>query len=130
MREILFVFLGGGLGSVLRYFFVLVKDHLRLNPISTLGQTLMPWPTLTANVLGCLLIGLFYSLSSRLGWSPETRLLLTTGLCGGFTTFSTFSNEGLLLWRTGHVGLFCLYFGLTLVLGLAAVALGTWLGAK
>lgn len=129
MREILFVFLGGGLGSVLRYFFILVKDHLRLNPISTLGQTLMPWPTLTANVLGCLLIGLFYSLSSRLGWSPETRLLLTTGLCGGFTTFSTFSNEGLLLWRTGHVGLFGLYFGLTLVLGLAAVALGTWLGA-
>lgn len=128
MREILLVFLGGGCGSVLRYGFVLAKDHLRLNPLSTLGQTVFPWPTLSANVLGCLLIGLFYSLSSRLGWSPEVRLLLTTGLCGGFTTFSTFSNEGLSLLRTGNYGLFVLYFVLTLLLGLGAVALGSWLG--
>lgn len=128
MREILLVFLGGGCGSVLRYGFVLAKDHLRLNPLSALGQTLFPWPTLSANVLGCLLIGLFYSLSSRLGWSPEVRLLLTTGLCGGFTTFSTFSNEGLSLLRTGNYGLFVLYFVLTLLLGLGAVALGSWLG--
>lgn len=130
MRELFSVFIGGGCGSLLRYFLVLAKDHLRLNPVSTLGQTLLPWPTLAANVLGCLLIGLFYSLSSRLGWSPETRLLLTTGLCGGFTTFSTLSNEGLQLLRSGQFALFAAYFVLTLVLGLAAVALGTWLGGK
>lgn len=128
MRDLLFVFLGGGCGSVLRYAFVLAKDHLRLNPISTLGQTIFPWPTFVANVVGCLLIGLFYSLSSRLGWSAETRLLLTTGLCGGFTTFSTFSNEGLGLLRTGNIGVFAVYFILTLLLGLGAVALGSWLG--
>lgn len=130
MRELFFVFIGGGFGSVLRYAIALSKEHLRLNPLSTLGQTVFPWPTLTANVLGCLLIGLFYSLSSRLGWSPETRLLLTTGLCGGFTTFSTFSNEGLQLLRQGTFAVFAAYFVLTLVLGLGAVALGAWLGGK
>lgn len=130
MRDFIYVFLGGGFGSILRYAIGLIQAHLRLNPISTLGQTLFPWPTLTANVLGCLLIGLFYSLSARLEWSPEFRLLLTTGLCGGFTTFSTFSNEGLQLIRAGHMGLFALYFSLTLVLGLGAVALGAWLGSK
>lgn len=130
MRELLFVFLGGGCGSLLRYAFVLVKDHLRLNPISTLGQTLFPWPTLSANILGCLLIGLFYSLAARLDWSPETRLLLTTGLCGGFTTFSTFSNEGVQLVRSGHLSLFVLYLLLTLLLGFGAVVLGAWMGNK
>ena len=126
MREILLIFIGGGCGSVLRYGIVLAKEHLRLNPLSAMGQTLFPWPTLLANVLGCLLIGMFYSLSARLGWSAELRLLLTTGLCGGFTTFSTFSNEGFSLLTTGHVGLFALYFILTLLLGLAAVALGSY----
>jgi len=130
MREILAVFLGGGFGSLLRYSFVLAKDHLRLNPLSTLGQTLFPWPTLIANLLGCLLIGLFYSLSARLDWSVETRLLLTTGLCGGFTTFSTFSNEGMSLLRDGQYSLFGLYFGLTLLLCLPVVALGAWMGGK
>ena len=57
MRELLFVFLGGGIGSVLRYGIKLVQTHLSLNPISTLGQTIFPWPTMVANVLGCLLIG-------------------------------------------------------------------------
>ena len=129
MHDIICVFIGGGIGSVIRYGISLAKDHLRLNPLSWLGQTMLPWPTLTANVLGCLLIGLFYSLSDRLGWSPEHRLLLTTGLCGGFTTFSTFSNEGLMLLRSGHTGLFALYLLLTLCLGLAAVAAGAWMGA-
>lgn len=130
MRELLLVFLGGGIGSIFRYGIKLIQSHLSLNPISTLGQTVFPWPTMVANVLGCLLIGFFYSLSSRTGMSPELRLFLTTGLCGGFTTFSTFSSEGVDLMRAGHLGLFAAYFCLTLVLGLAAVLLGAWLGGK
>lgn len=126
----LWVFLGGGLGSVLRYMISMLGQHMKLNPISWWGQTLLPWPTLAANLLGCLLIGLFYSLSDRLGWSSDTRLLLITGLCGGFTTFSTFSNEGLSLLRSGHIGMFVLYFSLTLILGLAAVWLGNTIGSK
>ena len=130
MRELLFVFLGGGIGSVLRFGIKLIQTHLSLNPISTLGQTIFPWPTMVANVLGCLLIGIFYSVSERTGMSPEVRLFLTTGLSGGFTTFSTFSNEGIDLLRGEHFGLFALYFLLTLVLGLGAVLLGAWLGGK
>lgn len=128
MRSLLYVFLGGGAGSVLRYMISMLGQHLRLNPISWLGQTLFPWPTLVANLLGCFLIGLFYSLSDRLGWDPDVRLLLTTGLCGGFTTFSTFSNEGLTLLRSGNYMLFALYFLLTLILGLLCVWAGKAIG--
>lgn len=130
MNSILMVFLGGGLGSVLRYLISMLGQHLRLNPLSWWGQTLLPWPTLVANVLGCLLIGLFYSLSDRLGWSADTRLLLTTGLCGGFTTFSTLSNESVTLLRTGHMGMYALYLALTLILGISAVMLGNALGSR
>lgn len=130
MSSLLLVFLGGGFGSVLRYMIAMLGQHMKLNPISWWGHTLLPWPTLLANVAGCLLIGLFYSLSDKLGWSADTRLLLTTGLCGGFTTFSTFSNEGIALLRTGHIGMFALYLSLTLILGLAAVWLGNMIGSK
>ncbi len=130
MRELLFVFLGGGLGSVMRFGVSLIQKHLSLNPLSQLGQTVFPWPTMVANVLGCLLIGFFYNVSARSGMSPEARLFLTTGLCGGFTTFSTFSAEGIDLLRSGHTGLFVVYFALTLALGLGAVLVGAWLGSK
>lgn len=128
MRSLLFVFLGGGIGSVLRYMISMLGQHLKLNPLSWWGQTLFPWPTFVANLAGCLLIGLFYSLSDKLGWSPDTRLLLTTGLCGGFTTFSTFSNEGLSLLRSGNYILFAIYFALTLIFGLLCVWLGKAIG--
>lgn len=128
MRSLLFVFLGGGIGSVLRYMISMLGQHLKLNPLSWWGQTLFPWPTFVANLAGCLLIGLFYSLSDKLGWSPDTRLLLTTGLCGGFTTFSTFSNEGLSLLRSGNYAMFALYFALTLIFGLLCVWIGKAIG--
>ena len=84
----------------------------------------MPWATLTCNIVGCFLIGLFYGLSARCGWSEETRLMLTVGLCGGFTTFSTFSNEGLAMIQAGDYGMYALYTVLSIGLGLPAVFIG------
>lgn len=117
------VFIGGGAGSVLRY-----AVQFLMAGRATAGS--MPWATFTVNIVGCFLIGLFYSLSARLGWSTETRLLLTTGLCGGFTTFSTFSNESLMLMRQGHTATAAAYVAASVVPGIMAAfaggAAGNW----
>lgn len=112
------VFLGGGIGSVLRYG-VQVLLHERVVPYN------FPWATFTVNILGCFLIGLFYALTSRFNFSPETRLFLTVGLCGGFTTFSTFSNDSLLLLREGELTVSLLYIAASVVLGILACLFGT-----
>ena len=90
-----------------------------------------PYPTMAVNIMGCLLIGVFYGLSSRgsLG-GDSAKLLLTTGLCGGFTTFSTFCNENLSLMRGGHALATLLYTSGSVVLGFIAVAVGYWIAEK
>ncbi|WP_194778124.1 fluoride efflux transporter CrcB [Pararhodonellum marinum] len=118
---LLLVGLGGMIGSVLRYlsFYFLTKWI----PSS------FPWGTFTANVLGCLLIGLVFGLSDRVSWiTPEWRLFLATGICGGYTTFSTFSMENLRFLQTGQYGLFIGYSLGSFLLGLLAVLSGLWLG--
>ena len=121
MKELLYVFIGGGAGSVLRFLISIYWRHLQLDP--RYAHATLPWPTLVANITGCFLIGLFYSYSERWGLTPETRLLLTTGLCGGFTTFSTFSYEGLTLIQSGMYGTYALYLALSIILGLLAALL-------
>lgn len=111
------IFLGGGTGSVLRYCAQMAL-HERIVPYT------FPWATFTVNIFGSFLIGLFYALSARFNLSTETRMLLTTGLCGGFTTFSTFSNDGLLMIKQGFYGMSILYALLSIVLGIAAVFAG------
>lgn len=75
--------------------------------------------------LGSFLIGLFYTLSARFNLSTtEVRLLLTTGLCGGFTTFSTFSNDGLILIKQEFYGMFALYTSSDITLGVLAAFAG------
>ncbi|WP_288948197.1 fluoride efflux transporter CrcB, partial [uncultured Bacteroides sp.] len=108
---------GGGTGSVLRYCMQMML-HERIVPYS------FPWTTFTVNILGSFLIGLFYTLSTRFNLSTEVRLLLTTGLCGGFTTFSTFSNDGLILIKQGFYGMFALYTLLSIALGVLAAFAG------
>lgn len=120
-KELIAIFLGGGTGSVLRYG-VQMMLHERILPYS------FPWATLTVNILGSFLIGFFYALSARFNFSAEVRLLLTTGLCGGFTTFSTFSNDGLMLIRQGFYGMFALYTILSILFGFFAVLGGSILG--
>lgn len=118
MSKILIViFLGGGTGSVLRYC-VQMALHERIIPYS------FPWATFTVNILGSFLIGLFYTLSARFNLSTEVRMLLTTGLCGGFTTFSTFSNDGLIMIKQGFYSMFILYTLLSIVLGVTAAFAG------
>lgn len=116
MSEYLLVFLGGGAGSVCRYWLSAVTRPL--------VQQGFPLGTLVVNLSGCFCIGLFYGLSSRLGLNAEVRLLFTTGFCGGFTTFSTFSYEGLSLLRQGQWMMYAIYVALSVVLGLACAWLG------
>ena len=123
IRSLIIVALGGGMGSALRFLASkFVQDNM---------TGIFPYPTLAVNVVGCLLIGVFYGLSSRgsLG-GDSAKLLLTTGLCGGFTTFSTFCNENLSLMRGGHALVTLLYTGGSVVLGFIAVAVGYWIAEK
>ena len=115
------VFLGGGLGCTLRYAMQMIMK-------AYLPTMNFPLPIFTINVLGCFLIGLFYALSDHFGLSDNTRLLLTTGLCGGFTTFSTFSDECLGLIKQGHWGEFSGYVVLSVLLGICAVFAGGFIG--
>ena len=114
--NVLIVFLGGGTGSVLRYLVGLL-----------IGSAAFPWATLTVNVIGSLAIGLFGGWASRFGWGEALRLSLVIGLCGGFTTFSTFSKESLALAESGRWCAFAAYAIGSVAVGIAAVALGYWI---
>jgi CrcB protein len=109
----LWVFIGGGIGSVFRYAVGLC-----------IGAAAFPLATLAVNVGGSFAIGLFSGWGERFGWSEAVRLALTVGLCGGFTTFSTFSKESLALVQSGRWCTFVAYVIGSMTIGLAAVALG------
>ena len=118
MKQVLLVFLGGGAGSVLRF---LVSKNL--NPVTGL-----PLGTLLVNVLGSLFIGVILGLGLRQEMlSPNATLLLATGFCGGFTTFSAFSYENQALLKAGDYLNFGIYSAGSIVLGIAAVLAGLWL---
>ena len=118
---LLLVCVGSGLGGICRFLLaMLIKS-----PVDS-----FPLATLVTNLIGCLCIGLFLGLSVKHHWlSKELHCLLVTGFCGGFTTFSTFSNEALTLLRSDAVLMFALYVGLSLIIGLCLVALGYWLAS-
>lgn len=116
LKDLLLVGLGSGLGGMCRY---LVSQLL----VTT--QNGFPWGTFTVNIVGSLLIGLLWGLSSRLpSLSPALTLLFMVGFCGGFTTFSTFSREGLTLLQMQNYTLFLLYTLGSVVLGILAVMMG------
>jgi len=108
---------GGALGAVLR-----LGVTLGMARVSGPG---FPLGVLTVNVLGSFLIGVVVVLSFHRG-ADHLNPFLVTGILGGFTTFSTFSLEALTLWERGAVGAALSYVGLSVVLSLAAVALGAW----
>jgi len=119
IKNLLLAGIGGGLGSMLRY--------LCYRWLTTMHPQHFPWGTFAVNISGCFLIGLLWGLSFRSFDSNESwKLFLMTGLCGGFTTFSAFTLEGIGLLRENRVGLFFLYVAGSLVTGLAV----TWLGMR
>ena len=102
IKNLLIVGLGGGAGSMLRY---IVQKIFQAN-----NATVFPTGTLLVNVGGCFLIGILWTILSRsLTWNEEMKLLLMTGLCGGFTTFSAFTLEGIGLLKENKTTLFVFY---------------------
>ena len=116
-RNILLVGLGGLIGSVARY----------LVAVLFAGQftSSLPFATFTVNIAGCFVIGILFALSDRGNiLSPEWRVFLTTGFCGGFTTFSAFSYESIKLIQDGEFFYLGLYVALSVIIGFAATYLG------
>jgi CrcB protein len=123
MKEIILVFLGGGIGSALRFLISKSFTGWINNPF--------PYSTFLVNIIGCFLIGIFLTLPERFDWfTLEYRLFLATGICGGFTTFSTFSYENFALIKEGDYMYFVSYTILSFAIGLAATFLGMYLVKK
>ena len=116
MKLLLFVGIGSFIGGILRY---LLSQFIQTKFLST-----FPYGTLGVNVLGCLVIGLVLALSERTSMTPEWRLFLATGICGGFTTFSAFSSETFSLLRDGQVWYASAYILMSLILGVLATFIG------
>ncbi len=119
MTALFWVGLGGCIGSCARY--------LLSNLISASTSSSFPWATFTINVVGSFVIGIVYALSARSVLSFELRLFLATGICGGFTTFSTFSAETLILVRDGALFPAFLYVAGSVLAGLAATFVAMWI---
>jgi CrcB protein len=116
------VVLGSALGGLARYWLVLATFPL-FGPV-------FPWATVLINILGSFVIGLFGALTMEGRWAvpAEVRAFVMVGLCGGFTTFSSFSLQTLELIQKGRVELALANIGVSVLLCLGAVALGYWLG--
>lgn len=118
IKSIILVFLGGGLGSVLRF---LIGRYLN----ST--NTGIPYGTFAANILGSLLIGIILGLSAKGNVLTQNQtLLLATGFCGGFTTFSTFAYENHVFLKTGDFTSFALYTIFSFIIAFLAVFAGVF----
>jgi CrcB protein len=119
IKNILLVGLGGATGSVLRF--------LCQKWISSISNLSFPLGTFLVNITGCFLIGVIFSFAAKNeSVNYNTQLLLMTGLCGGFTTFSAFTLEGMGLLKEDKTGLFLLYIGGSVIVGLFA----TWIGIR
>ena len=117
IKNILLVGLGGGIGSIARYLcqkwaYAIYPHHF-------------PWGTFVVNIVGCFLIGIFWGMSFKsFNLNEDWKLFLMVGLCGGFTTFSAFTLEGIGLIREQRILLFFSYIVLSVILGLVATYAG------
>ncbi len=117
IRNLLLIGLGGGLGSIARY--LCQKWFMNFHPQA------YPWGTFAVNVTGCFLIGIIWGIAFRSFEGNESwKLFLMTGICGGFTTFSAFTLEGIGLIKEERAGTFLLYIGGSVLIGLLATYAG------
>lgn len=120
LKSMIIVGIGSFIGGSLRY----VTSTMMKN---VCGQD-FPWGTLTVNLLGCLVFGLIFALFSKYATtSSPWFLLFTTGICGGFTTFSTFANESMQMLQSGNIGGFIGYVSTSVIGGIALIGLGYWI---
>ena len=117
MREFLFVFIGGGLGSICRYIITIILKET---------NSVYPWPTLLANAIGSLVIGILADqLIRNTSINSSNTLFWIIGFCGGLTTFSTFALENLTLFRISGTTSLIIYSSLTYFVSLGMVVLGS-----
>lgn len=117
MKHVLLVFGGGGLGSVCRFL---------VGKCYPAGSSLFPWATLTANFLSCVVFGLVLILGiEKINLNYSLKLLLITGFCGGFSTYSSFTVETIDLFKHGNTGLALSNIVANFALSVAGLYLGT-----
>jgi CrcB protein len=117
IKSLLLVGLGGGIGSILRYVIQRIMQPQSLSAF--------PTGTFLINIAGCFLIGLLWGLFNKSeNWGDEMKLLVMPGLCGGFTTFSAFTLEGIGLLKENKTGLFLAYIAGSVMFGLLATYIG------
>lgn len=119
LKSILLVGAGGAAGSILRFLLGFGIGKLHKSPY--------PWGTFWINIIGSLAIGLLLGYLSKNPGQEGLKLLLVTGLCGGFTTFSAFTAENITLMQQGHANLAMIYIFSSVVIGMLAAWLGLYI---
>ena len=114
MKLILLVGTGSFIGGAARYIINTLLD----------GKIAFPYGTFCINILGCFLIGLALAIAAKLSFSNETKLFFTTGILGGFTTFSAFSNETFILFKNSQYTAAAIYVCLSVIIGVFATFVG------
>ena len=116
MQAVLLVGAGSFIGGVMRY--------LLSQAVQTKLNVIFPYGTFIVNVIGCFVIGAVIALADKQSMNNDWKLFVATGICGGFTTFSAFSNETIVLLKDGHAGVAFTYVAASLLVGLSATYLG------
>ena len=116
MKILLLIGAGSFAGGIFRY---LLSQYVQVKTFST-----FPFGTFTVNIIGCFFIGVVFGLAGKGNFSHEMRLFLATGLLGGFTTFSAFSNETFELFRNGQFWFATIYILSSVFVGIVATVIG------